>query len=280
MDRLKTVFEYNNFREFLGDFYEYNKKLNKKFSYRYFARIAGFQSSNFLMLVIDGKRNLALPSIEMFAKALKLNKEESEYFKNLVLFNQSTTIEEKDAYALELLKSQSYRRIHPLKQGQFNYLRNWYYIAIRELAALKDFSEDPEWIAKHVYPNISMKQAKHALDELIQLGLLIRDESGRLKPADANLATEDEVVSSSIAQYHRQALERASDSIQMFPREKRDLSVVAVPVNSKSVSLLKQKISAFRKELAQLMDADGADSVYQLNIQLFPIAGLSEEEGK
>ena len=105
LERLKSIFEYDNYRTYLKDVYEFHKKSNKKYSYRYFARMAGFQSSNFMMLVIDGKRNLALPSIEMFAKALKLNKEDADYFRNLVLFNQAGTFEEKDAYALELLKS-------------------------------------------------------------------------------------------------------------------------------------------------------------------------------
>ncbi|MGE0764051.1 MAG: TIGR02147 family protein [Bdellovibrionales bacterium] len=277
MDRLKSIFEYDNYRAFLKDVYETNKKANKKYSYRFFAKLAGFQSSNFLMLVIDGKRNLALPSIEQFAKALKLNKEEGLYFKNLVLFNQASTVEEKDSYAKELLQSQTSKKIHPLKLGQFNYLRNWYYVAIRELVNLDMFNESPDWISKHVFPNITTKQAQTALDELIQLGLLVRNEKGRLVQAHSKIATDDEVVTSSIAHFHRQALERASDAIQTFPRDKRDLSVVAVPINTQNIKMIKEKISNFRNELAQVIgDLKDADAVYQLNIQLFPIAGSND----
>jgi uncharacterized protein (TIGR02147 family) len=278
VDSSKTIFEYDNYRVFLKDIYESQKKKDKKYSYRFFAKLAGFQSSNFMMLVIDGKRNLALPSIEKFAKALRLNKEEAEFFKNLVLFNQATTIEEKDDYAAELLKSQTWKKIHPLKQAQFNYLRHWYYVAIRELANCEGFNEDPEWLAKHVFPNITVHQAKTALAELTQLGLLVKDDEGKIKTANPKIATADEVISSSVAHYHRQALERASESIQRFSREKRDLSVVALPINSRDIAALKEKISHFRKELAQLIgDSKDANKVYQLNIQLFPIAGQDEE---
>src|SRR5687767_5975132 len=104
----KSVFEYDNYRVFLKDVYEHARKLDKKYSYRYFAKIAGFQTSNFMMLVIKGQRNLTKDSAEKFAKGLKLSKEEKEFFKNLVFFNQASNHEEKSHYAEQLLKSHTY----------------------------------------------------------------------------------------------------------------------------------------------------------------------------
>jgi len=43
-------------------------------------------------MIMDGKRNLGTPCIEQFAQALKLNKEESLFFRHLVLFNQAKTV--------------------------------------------------------------------------------------------------------------------------------------------------------------------------------------------
>lgn len=93
-----NVFNYIDYRHFLKDFYDYSKKINKKFSYRYFALKAGFSSSGFLHLVIDGKRNLSRKYIPRFAKAIGFNREERIYFDALVSFNQAEDAESKEFY--------------------------------------------------------------------------------------------------------------------------------------------------------------------------------------
>ena len=84
-----SLFEYENYRSFLKDYFTFSKQQLPQFSYRYFAQKAGFRSPNFLKLVMDGKRNLSSQSIEQFSKAFKLSSIESEFFSYLVHFNQS-----------------------------------------------------------------------------------------------------------------------------------------------------------------------------------------------
>src|SRR6266436_101875 len=100
---LKNVFEYDNYRTYLKAVYESSKAMDKKFSYRYFSRLIGFQSPSFLKHVIEGKRNLSLVSIEKFVLAFKLNKEQAHFFKNLVFLNQGTTVEERHRFSEEIL---------------------------------------------------------------------------------------------------------------------------------------------------------------------------------
>src|SRR3989338_3815356 len=90
-----VIFEYDNYREYLRGLYDHLKVARGHFSYRYFSRMAGFRSPNFLKLVIDGDRNLSGESIEKFIKALKIQNKEAIFFRNLVLLNQSETLEEK-----------------------------------------------------------------------------------------------------------------------------------------------------------------------------------------
>ena len=49
----------------------YLKATKPQFSYRYFSRVAGFSSPNFLKLVAEGQRNLSPKSIAKFAKKLR-----------------------------------------------------------------------------------------------------------------------------------------------------------------------------------------------------------------
>ena len=121
---------------------------------------------------MTGENNLSLKSIEKFAKAMKLGKEEAVFFRNLVLFNQATTSAEKQRYAEEIMRSRGYRRQHPLSESQFNYFKQWYLPLIRELPCLSDFKEDAEWIAQRITPQITPQEAQRALNELLKLGLL------------------------------------------------------------------------------------------------------------
>src|SRR5262245_22843026 len=97
------LFQYFDYRDFLRDRYRV-LKARRRFSYRLFARRAGFRSSNIFKLVMEGRRNLTEKSSRMFAKGLRLNRSEGEYFRELVLFNQAATHEEKNERYRQLLR--------------------------------------------------------------------------------------------------------------------------------------------------------------------------------
>lgn len=275
------IYEYNNYRIFLKDTYSYLKQNKTSFSFRYFSRISGFQSPNFLKLVMDGRRNLSKPSTEKVAQALKLKKDESEFFKNLVQFTQSDDSDEKAAWAQKLFQSKAFHQIYPLKQAEFNYYTQWYFVAIREMASHKNFSEDTHWIANQICPPVKPEEAERALDELEKLGLLKRDGGGRLVQAESIVSTSNEVTATVVAQYHKEMLKKAAESIDRFPRHQRDISSATVSLSNKNRDKIKSLIQSFRNELLALADQDkDADCVYQINFQLFPLTVPTKAEGE
>ena len=163
----------------------------------------------------------------------------------------------------------------------FTYLSHWYYPAVRELAARADFQDDPRWIANQLRPKISSADAGAALRLLLSLGLLVRDPAnGKIVRGEPTITTEHEVRSLAAANFHRQMLERAAASIDTVPREKRDLAALTVCVRPETAALVKERIHKFREELTQLCDADNAGTtVYQFNVQWFPLSAVPEEEG-
>ena len=102
-----SIFEYEDYRVFLGDLYSFYKVDKSYFSYRYFSKKAGFSSPNVLKLVIQGERNLTATSIEKFSRALKLTKSEDEFFAYLVQFNQANTEEERSWFAQKMVTPMS-----------------------------------------------------------------------------------------------------------------------------------------------------------------------------
>ncbi|MGZ3771293.1 MAG: TIGR02147 family protein [Bdellovibrio sp.] len=272
MEKRKRIFEYDNYREYLKDSYLFLKNENKNYSFRYFSRIAGFKSPNILKRVMDGNRNLSPNSIPKFIHALKLNKEEALFFKNLVMLNQAKTNESKQIFAQEIMRSRSFREMYPLSESQYNYFAQWYYIPIREYVGLPNFKENYEEIGASIVPSVSIQDVKQAVDELLKIGLLERNPEGQLRQSNAVMTTPPEVTSTAVTKYHKESIKKASDSIENIPRELRDISAVAFPVSKQSVAKLKELLQNFRKEVVALAAQDSTpDSIYQINFQLFPL---------
>ncbi len=272
-----NIFEYTYFRDYLRDVYEKNKK-EGRFSFRQFALAGGFQSPSFFKLVMDGKRNLSHASIEKFAKALRLKRDEKRFFTHLVLLNQAESIEEKKYYAEQLFRSRGFTRLNPLKESQYDYYTRWYYVALRELVGTQGFQEDPEWISQTLIPKISVAEAKAALATLMELGLVKRTAKGKLVTADRTLSTGDAVDSMSVAGFHKQMIERAGESLDLFSGQEREVSAITFGADEITVEQLRELTRRFRKEaLAIIVNSKASRRVYEFNFQLFP---LSHPKGK
>ncbi|HQC50563.1 MAG TPA: TIGR02147 family protein [bacterium] len=270
---MADIFTYMDYRNYLKDVFEELKRERSSFSHRQFASAAGFRSSNFVLLVMQGKRNLSSEATIKISKALKLKKKESEFFENLVRFNQAKTDDERNFYYGRILENREYLLSRPLEKGQYEYYSNWYVPVIREMLLMSDFQEDPAWIADHVDPRITESEAKAALDLLVGLGLVIRDESGRLKQSSPHLFSGDDVASLAIANFQREMINIAARSIDSHRMMEREIGSLTFAVSKKKLDAAKKMIREFRSKMAGfLAESDGADAVYQFNFQLFNVS--------
>lgn len=269
---MQTIYSYTNYRDFLRDSYAAAKAANSAFSYRYFARKAGFASPNFLKLVIDGKRNLSGDSIPKFADAFKLKKRERRFFEVLVQFNQASTPAEQHHYYEQLLEFPEYCRATQLAQEQYAFMSQWYYPVVLELLLLPDFQEDPEWISQRLKKEITPAQAQSAINSLLKLGLVRRNEDGVLEPAEQHLTTGDQARHAAAYTYHRQMMERAQRALRYQRPHEREFAAITMAITNEQRDMIKKAIREFRKvvlNIASLGEQDEAEAVYQLNVQLF-----------
>lgn len=272
-----NVYEFLDYREFLRAAYDDLKQRQRGFSYRWFARRAGMSSPNFLKLVIEGSRNLTAQSAEQFAGALGLNTRETEFFRELVAFNQAATAAEKNAHFARIASYRSHKSVKRLEHNTFEYLSHWYYPAIRELVSCHGFHEDPEWIARQLRPRITAPQARKAIAALVKLGVLERDAEGTLRQGEPLLSTGPEVRSLAVGNFHRKMMERAAASIDTIDRTKREISGVTVALSAEGFEMFKAKIHALRAELLELSAEESAPTrVVQFNFQAFPLAEAEE----
>ncbi|MBU0993033.1 MAG: TIGR02147 family protein [Proteobacteria bacterium] len=267
-----AIFDYLDYRSYLRDMFGYRKEKDKKFSFRYFANKAGFASPNFIQLVFDGKRNLTADSLSRIAKGFGLKKKEREFFENLVFMNQAKNHDDKNYYYQKIMAIKGVTSIYHLEKAGYEYFSKWYYPVIREVILFGNGMLTAEDIAKLLNPTITLPQATKALDILIELKLIFRNQNGLWEVTDKAVTTGPEVESLVIANFHREMIAMAKEAIERFPRDKRDISSLTLSINEDSITELKRKIAMFRKELLQFAcDEKESNQVVQINFQLFPV---------
>ena len=74
--RTISIYDYTDYRQFLADYYDEQKAGNSAFSYRYFARRAGFNSSGLYKDIVDGRTGITRSLILRFSAAMKLSKKQ------------------------------------------------------------------------------------------------------------------------------------------------------------------------------------------------------------
>lgn len=272
-DSIPNLFNYFDYREFLQDYYLFHKKRNPAYSYRLFARKAKLGSPNYLKLVVDGKRRITDRTLFQFARGLGLSKDEEKYFRELVMYQEVSDPDSKEVHLRSLLKYQEKQRTPvPLKSDKIKFLLDWHHGVVRELINLKDFNEDPKWIADRLGNKITESQAKESLELLIRLGILVRNQKGNLEQKEPLLTSSDEVPSHVLRSLHRTYLRKAINSIFSVAMEKRELSGLIVSVPHHRIKELKEEIKEFRKKLNRKYGLDKqADDVYYAGLYLFPL---------
>ena len=74
--------------------------------------------------------------------------------------------------------------------------------------------------------------------------------------------------------FHQHCLALGAASIDRDPPQLRNISGLTLGISQSAYEKIVERMSAFRKEIAQIADEDEeADKVYQLQLLLFPIGG-------
>jgi uncharacterized protein (TIGR02147 family) len=169
------------------------------------------------------------------------------------------------------LRGQS--KIKFLDADQYEYFSRWYHCAIRELISLPFFKEDQSWIAATLQPAINAKMAGRSLKLLERLNLVQRDETGKLRVTDKAISSEYEMKTLSLRNFSLEMLDRARESLENAPVEKREISGLTMGVSNECIERIKQRIRIFKEEIISMIVDDKKEpaSVYQMNFQFFPL---------
>ena len=251
----------NNFSEssktWLANLLEEKSKKNPQFSLRAFSRMVEV-SPAVLSRILSGKRKLTFNLAVRIADALHLGPAERELLYSFYLTN---TIEQSES----VIKKEK-----ELSIDCFNAMKEWYHYGITQLLYVKNFNDDPKWIAKML--SITELEARLAIDRLIRLEILDRDDNGVLYRTSMHLSTSTDIASSGIRHFQKQILEKSIQSLEADDLKERDITSITIAINEERIEEAKKEIKKFRMRMSEFLSTGEKTRVYNLGIHLIPLS--------
>jgi uncharacterized protein (TIGR02147 family) len=266
-----SVFSYSNYREYLRDYFSERKKSDPSFSHRWLAGRLGLATSNFMLLVIQGKRNMSQSVCMRLSDTLRHTRKEAEYFEAMVGFCQAKSVHEKQQFYARMRVLRGKLKIKRIEEKQYEYYESWYNPVIRELVAEPGLASSPDNLAKVLLPAITSAQARRSVELLVELGF-VRKRGATYEQCDPIIATDREVNSFAVAGFHKAMGTLAVEAVDRVPKHERNFTASTIRISAGTFDRIRRRIEDLRKELLALAQADDSgDRVYQLNFQVFPV---------
>jgi uncharacterized protein (TIGR02147 family) len=269
----RAIYEYEDYRSYLRDFFSAQKESNKNFTHRYFAKMAGFSSSSFCLHVMNGRKNISGESIQKFIIALGLKGKAARYFEALIRYNQNKKLYDRELYFSQLNKIRRGTKFYRVNKRQFVLYSEWYFSVIRELAVHSDWNGDYRRLGNMVVPPLSEEKTKKAVETLIDVGLLIKNDYGTLRqnfPVVSAQAAPAFVVN----KLKKDFLFKALEAEEKFRKPAKYSSSATLSMSMRSFEKAKVMIDDVRQALLTMaMNDMEVDQVFQVNFQMFPLSG-------
>ena len=275
---MKRIEHYDNYRDFMRDYFEDRKRRFTFFSNRYFCQKAGIKSPSLYQEVVEGKRNLTETTIPCFIKGMGLTEKDAAFFSLLVHLNQCKTEQERALYVTQLKQLQQKVHQEMVPAEHYAYYANWYNPVIRELACILDWGDNYDLLARAVNPCIKKREARESVNLLLRLGFLTRDSNGKYFQGAPAITSGSHVHAAGVRHINKQFSELGTQAIETFDSSLRHISSMTVGVSEASFRQINQEIEEFKDRLRRIVDDDKAtNSVYTVNIHFFPVSTKKKE---
>jgi uncharacterized protein (TIGR02147 family) len=265
-----NLYDYMDYRQFLRDYMDAQKKERSWFSFRFFAGKLEMDNSN-LVKIILGKRHVSARNTIKIIEVLKLNPKESQYFKTLVAFNKAK--KQKDIKVLfDKLVALKNLELKKLQPHQYEYYQKWYHSAIFTLLDYYPFKGDYKALAKQLSPAITPEQAEESVTLMHKLGLIEKKEDGYYKPVNSMITSGENWTAAAVQEFQEETIKLSLHSLKNHSAGVHDIYTLTMGVSRNDMTGVQELIEEFRKSLIKLVsEGEKSDSVYQLNMQLFPM---------
>ena len=274
---MKEIIEYTDYRKYIQDYYDERKRCSA-FTWRDFARAAGFSSAVYLKYVCEGKKNLSLGAAGSVANAMGLAGFENTYFVLMVSYAHAKGDAAKRAAFEERCALAHAHRVRVLGNEEFDYFKSWKNPVLREMAPHMPGAKPLE-MAHACKQKISATEVSETLDFLVKANLLRKDKNGNYHQTEKSVSMGPvDAVPVAARDMQRQMGEFAVKALDL-PLSERDMSGLTLGLTRHAYEKIRKEIAEFRRRVVSIAtEEDKTEQVYRLNLQLFPMSERLEKK--
>lgn len=266
-----SVFSFLDYRAFLQSYQESRKADKDWYSVRYMAGRIDMDPGQ-LVKVLQGKLHLPLARIPAISKLCRFDGREEAYFETLVRLGRAKTRGEVQELTERIVALRGVE-VKGLEADQAEYFHNWHHAVVRSLAGIVPFRGGFDAIGEMITPRVSGEKIKESVELLSRLGLLREDDKGFWRLAEPHVHPGDKMPAEVVRRFQGQTMRLAERSLEEIPVDERDISSLTVTLKWSDLPRMREKVSEIRRQIQTLaQDCSEPDGVFQLNIQLFPVA--------
>ena len=276
---MAEIFDYDDYRDLIKDYYQEHKKKNSLYSFNTLGKMLGLDASH-AYYIVQKKRNLPVHAVPAAKKMLGLEGRSAAYF-DLLLVASRTKSEKKKAEIMQKAFQLRDVKRHMLEDTEIKYLSEWWTVVVRALVEVKHGNIDVAEIANSLIPPITEEQAQTSLDILKSLGFIKPINDNLVKISDPHITIQGAEKAEAIRSFQSKVMQFAIRSLTEIPPSDRDVSTITMAVDAKGFNDIRNMIREFRKELQIRVDKCSVpDRVMQLNLALFPVAQNNKRKSK
>ena len=257
---LETTKAKQDFRLFLQNELASRCSRNPNYSLRSFAKLLDVSPSA-LSALLSAKRPITHKMKERLGLKLGLSLPDLKKLKSKPHGNTKPNADSTDNESFQQITIDS-----------FAVISEPYHYGLLELMKTEGFKWDPKWLAHRL--KVTVSEINIAMERLERVGLLERDEKGKLYDPTTGFSTDIREGLSSHAQrrFQERSLEQAISAVQVVPVHLRDNTSMTMAMNAKDLPKAKRMIKEFRRQFCSQIESNPSlDEVYQLTISFVPL---------
>ena len=277
---MRPIIEYRDYRQYVLDYYK-ERKDRSGFTWREFAKVAGYASGSYLKLVCDGKSRLTSEGAKKTSAAMNLVGFEEQYFLLMVDYGNAKTDAQKKKSFEEMIALAAAHKQSVLGANFYTYFESWKNPVLRELAPAMPHAL-PSQLADQCLPQVSAAEVVDSLRFLTKNDLLAKDDNGVYHQTKRSISTGPmDVVPEAVRSMHRQMGTFALKALDELPLSERSFSGLTLGITKKSYKQISKELSRCRERIIAIATADeDTEQVYRVNMQFFPLTKKLEKSNQ
>lgn len=266
---------FKSLNAFLTAHDNFMKESSHNWSLSEWARQLKLESTTSLTKILNGQRNVGGTIQQALEDYFNFSEKDRRYFQ-LLIQNEKIHSEDplKNLIETEIALTAATEPIVRLSEDEWAQINQWYYVALRQLSRIVPLPNDDKLI-KHLLNIQEDVDVISAMKTLVNLGLLLEVDN-RFVAADVIITTTQNISSETIKVHHEQMGALALKAIRKYDVKLRNFQSCTFLLDQHNLKEAHGLIEKFIADLTTLIDNSKGNSVYQMNVQLFPLAVVDE----